>query len=52
MARLTKRRKHLLSLNENRESKKRKTKENIYKFVDSLSQEELIEIRNYIDSIT
>ncbi|CAG8830215.1 7311_t:CDS:2, partial [Gigaspora margarita] len=35
-----------------RKSKKLKIKENIYKFVDSLSQQELIEVRNYIDSIT
>ncbi|CAG8773428.1 18293_t:CDS:2, partial [Dentiscutata erythropus] len=35
-----------------RKSKKLKMKENIYKFIDSLSQQELIEVRNYIDSIT
>ncbi|RIB16431.1 hypothetical protein C2G38_2090900 [Gigaspora rosea] len=52
MTRHTKKRKHLLNITEDRKSKKLKIKENIYKFIDSLSQQELIEIRNYIDLIT
>ncbi|CAG8810484.1 32693_t:CDS:2 [Gigaspora margarita] len=52
MMRHTKKRKHLLNITEDRKSKKLKIKENIFKFIDSLSQQELIEIRNYIDLIT
>ncbi|CAG8720548.1 17132_t:CDS:2, partial [Racocetra fulgida] len=49
MTRHSNKRKHLIKITEDRESKKQRSE--IYKIVDSLDHEELIKIQNYIASI-